>query len=75
MPDLQTSLYSVSLLNDERTPMEFVVHVLEAFFDMDRDTATPKMLLSITKEPRSAVTILTNWRRKGCRRRRVRSSA
>src|SRR4029077_1506918 len=45
MPDLETSLYSVSLLNDEQTPMEFVVHVLEAFFDMDRDTATQKMLL------------------------------
>ena len=45
MLDLETSLYSVSLLNDEQTPMEFVVHVLEAFFDMDRDTATQKMLL------------------------------
>ena len=42
--DLETSLYSVSLLNDEQTPMEFVVHE-EAFFDMDRDTATQKMLL------------------------------
>ena len=63
MPDLETSLYSVSLLNDEQTPMEFVVHVLEAFFAMDRDTATQK-ISSITKEPRSVVTILTNWRRK-----------
>ena len=33
--DLETSLYSVSLLNDEQTPMEFVVHE-EAFFDMDQ---------------------------------------
>jgi ATP-dependent Clp protease adaptor protein ClpS len=45
MPDLETSLYSVSLLNDEETPMEFVVHVLEVFFDMDSGIATQKMLL------------------------------
>jgi ATP-dependent Clp protease adaptor protein ClpS len=45
MPDLETSLYSVSLLNDDETPMEFVVHVLEAFCDMDRDTALQRMLL------------------------------
>ena len=64
MPGLETSLYSVSLLNDEQTPMEFVAHVLEAFFDMDRDTATKRCFSSITKEPRSAVTILTNERRK-----------
>ena len=45
MPELETSLYSVSLLNDDETPMEFVVHVLEVFFDMDWDTAKQKMLL------------------------------
>jgi len=45
MPDLETSLYSVSLLNDEETPMEFVVHVLEVFFDMDSGIARQKMLL------------------------------
>ena len=45
MPELETSLYSVSLLNDDETPMEFVVHVLEGFFDMDWDTAKQKMLL------------------------------
>ena len=45
MPELETSLYSVSLLNDDETPMEFVVHVLEVFFDMDWDTARQKMLL------------------------------
>ena len=45
MPSLETSLYSVSLLNDDKTPMEFVVHVLETFFDMDHDTAVQRMFL------------------------------
>jgi len=45
MPELETSLFSVSLLNDDETPMEFVVYVLEVFFDMDWDTARQKMLL------------------------------
>jgi ATP-dependent Clp protease adaptor protein ClpS len=46
MPSLETSLYSVLLLNDDETPMEFVVHVLEAFFDMDHDKAKQTMLLA-----------------------------
>jgi ATP-dependent Clp protease adaptor protein ClpS len=33
------SLYRVLLLNDDYTPMEFVVHVLERFFNKDRETA------------------------------------
>ncbi|MCB1742533.1 MAG: ATP-dependent Clp protease adapter ClpS [Gammaproteobacteria bacterium] len=37
-------LYSVILLNDDYTPMEFVVHVLEQFFSMDRETAVRVML-------------------------------
>jgi ATP-dependent Clp protease adaptor protein ClpS len=32
------------LLNDDYTPMEFVVDVLERFFAMDRQTATRVML-------------------------------
>ena len=36
-------MYSVMLLNDDHTPMEFVVHVLERFFDKDRETATQIM--------------------------------
>ena len=37
-------LYSVLLLNDDYTPMEFVVDVLERFFRMDRSAATRVML-------------------------------
>ncbi|WP_407638252.1 ATP-dependent Clp protease adapter ClpS [Aureimonas frigidaquae] len=38
------SLYRVLLLNDDYTPMEFVVHVLERFFQKDREAATLIML-------------------------------
>jgi ATP-dependent Clp protease adaptor protein ClpS len=37
-------LYQVILLNDDYTPMEFVVDVLERLFGMDRTTATRVML-------------------------------
>jgi ATP-dependent Clp protease adaptor protein ClpS len=37
-------LYNVIMLNDDYTPMEFVVHVLEKFFALDRTTATRVML-------------------------------
>ena len=38
------SLYRVTLLNDDYTPMEFVVEILQAFFGMDREKATQIML-------------------------------
>ena len=38
------SLYRVLLLNDDYTPMEFVVHVLERFFNKGREEATRIML-------------------------------
>ena len=38
------SLYKVLLLNDDYTPMEFVVHVLEKYFGKGRDEATRIML-------------------------------
>lgn len=37
-------MYKVILLNDDYTPMEFVVHILERFFAMDREKATQFML-------------------------------
>lgn len=38
------SMYKVLMLNDDYTPMEFVVHVLERFFSKNRDEATRIML-------------------------------
>ena len=38
------SMYKVLLLNDDYTPMEFVVHVLELFFGKNREDATRIML-------------------------------
>ena len=38
------NMYRVLLLNDDYTPMEFVVHVLERFFNKDREAATRIML-------------------------------
>ncbi|MCP5433700.1 MAG: ATP-dependent Clp protease adapter ClpS [Alphaproteobacteria bacterium] len=34
------SLYKVLMLNDDYTPMEFVVHVLQQFFNKNREDAT-----------------------------------
>ena len=38
------AMYKVLLLNDDYTPMEFVVHVLERFFQKNREEATRIML-------------------------------
>jgi ATP-dependent Clp protease adaptor protein ClpS len=38
------SMYKVLMLNDDYTPMEFVVHVLERFFGKNREEATRIML-------------------------------
>ena len=37
-------MYQVVLLNDDYTPMEFVVVVIQEFFNKDRETATQIML-------------------------------
>ncbi|HHJ20642.1 MAG TPA: ATP-dependent Clp protease adapter ClpS [Gammaproteobacteria bacterium] len=42
-------LYNVILLNDDYTPMEFVVIVLEQFFSLGRENATRVMLNVHTK--------------------------
>jgi ATP-dependent Clp protease adaptor protein ClpS len=38
------SMYKVLLLNDDYTPMEFVVHILQRFFRMTIEQATEVML-------------------------------
>ncbi len=38
------AMYKVLMLNDDYTPMEFVVHVLERFFSKSREEATTIML-------------------------------
>lgn len=38
------SMYKVLMLNDDYTPMEFVVHVLERFFSKNREEATQIMM-------------------------------
>ena len=37
-------MWRVLLLNDDETPMEFVVHVLEELFDMEHEDAVRLML-------------------------------
>ena len=41
MPGME--FYSVSLLNDDKTPMEFMVRVLQTFFGMNWESAKEKM--------------------------------
>lgn len=38
------SMYKVLMLNDDYTPMEFVVHVLQKYFRMTMEQATTVML-------------------------------
>ncbi len=38
------AMYKVLMLNDDYTPMEFVVHVLERYFSKTREEATRIML-------------------------------
>ena len=49
-PELkEPSRYQVILRNDDYTPMEFVIQILETFFSMDRQKATQVMLYVHTK--------------------------
>ena len=49
-------LYKVILINDDFTPMEFVVHILEKFFAMNREKAT-KIMLTVHTEGAATVGI------------------
>ncbi len=40
----QPPQYKVLILNDDYTPMEYVVHILEGFFNMSREKATQVMM-------------------------------
>jgi ATP-dependent Clp protease adaptor protein ClpS len=51
-------LFKVVLLNDDYTPMEFVVHVLEAIFGHDRESAT-RIMLSVHKTGKGICGIYT----------------
>jgi ATP-dependent Clp protease adaptor protein ClpS len=51
-------MYRVVILNDDYTPMEFVVHVLEDFFSLDREQAT-RVMLKVHTEGRAVCGIYT----------------
>ena len=51
-------LYSVILLNDDYTPMEFVVHILEAIFNHNREDAT-RIMLNVHKSGKGVCGIFT----------------
>lgn len=58
-PELKKpSLYKVVMLNDDYTPMEFVVEVLEMFFGMNRERAT-QVMLTVHTEGRATCGIYT----------------
>ncbi|HXD06275.1 MAG TPA: ATP-dependent Clp protease adapter ClpS [Burkholderiaceae bacterium] len=51
-------MYQVVMLNDDYTPMEFVVMVLQEFFQRDRETAT-QIMLTIHHEGRGICGVYT----------------
>ncbi len=55
------NMYRVLLLNDDYTPMEFVIHVLERFFNKSREAATQIMLHVHNHGIGSAVCSPTKW--------------
>lgn len=58
-PELKKpSLYKVMMMNDDYTPMEFVVHVLESFFIMDREQAT-RVMLQVHKDGKAKCGVFT----------------
>lgn len=58
-PELKRpSMYKVIMLNDDYTPMEFVVQVLMEFFSMDQDKAT-RIMLAVHTEGRAVCGLYT----------------
>ena len=52
-------LYKVLLLNDDYTPMEFVVHVLERFFGLNHAQAF-EIMLTVHKKGLAVVGVFSN---------------
>lgn len=58
-PTLQAPpMYKVVLFNDDYTPMDFVVEVLEVFFNLNRELAT-KVMLAVHTEGRAVCGLFT----------------
>lgn len=51
-------LYKVVMLNDDYTPMDFVVEVLQVFFAMDREKAT-RVMLTVHTEGKATCGVFT----------------
>lgn len=51
-------MYKVLMMNDDFTPMEFVVEVLETFFAMNREQAT-RIMLTVHTEGRAVCGVFT----------------
>ncbi|MGE7990077.1 ATP-dependent Clp protease adapter ClpS, partial [Pseudomonas sp. NPDC089554] len=51
-------MYKVVLFNDDYTPMDFVVEVLETFFSLNRELAT-KIMLTVHTEGRAVCGLFT----------------
>ena len=57
------SMYKVLMLNDDYTPMEFVVHILGRFFSKNRQEAT-RIILDVHRRGSGCVAYtLTKWPR------------
>ncbi len=52
------AMYKVVLLNDDYTPMEFVVMILQQYFSRDRETAT-QIMLTVHREGKGVCGIYT----------------
>ena len=51
-------MFQVLLLNDDYTPMEFVVMILQQYFSKDRETAT-QIMLTVHREGKGVCGIYT----------------
>lgn len=52
-------MYKVMLLNDDYTPMEFVVHVLERFFAINHETSI-EIMMTVHKKGAAVVGVFSH---------------